>query len=163
MQVKEIIQILEKQGYWVNWDKTRDHLIHGDLSQSVNRIGVCWMATFQVIQEAHQKGIDFYNDVINELLKNGIEPFVDIYHWDMPQAIMEKGGFKNREMIQWFTDYARVLFESFGDRVKFWSTMNEPAVFCFSAYAHGTQIPLKRYLRMVSLPHTSLFCVITVL
>lgn len=59
MQVKEIIQILEKQGYWVNWDKTRDHLIHGDLSQSVNRIGVCWMATFQVIQEAQEKGIDF--------------------------------------------------------------------------------------------------------
>lgn len=124
------------------------------------RLSIAWSRILpNGVGEVNQKGIDFYNDVINELLKNGIEPFVDIYHWDMPQAIMEKGGFKNREMIKWFTDYARVLFESFGDRVKFWSTMNEPAVFCFSAYAHGTQIPFEKVFKNgILAAHIALLC-----
>ena len=80
--------------------------------------------------EINQAGIDFYNRVIDLLIENGIEPFVDIYHWDTPIDIEMRGGMKNRDFVDWYTEYARICFESFGDRVKFFSTFNEPGVFC---------------------------------
>jgi len=85
----------------------------------------------------NQKGIDFYNRVINLLLENGIEPFVDLYHWDLPLAISNQGGIKDRSFIDAYVDYAKICFENFGDRVKFWSTFNEPGVFCFQHYSNG--------------------------
>lgn len=80
-------------------------------------------------------GISFYNRVIDLLLDNGIEPFVDIYHWDLPLVLADEGGFKNRKIIDKFLEFAKICFENFGDRVKLWSTMNEPSVFCESPYA----------------------------
>lgn len=92
----------------------------------------------------NQKGIDHYNKVIDLLLENGIEPFVDLFHWDLPYAIAEQGGFKNRKIIDYFVEYAKICFENFGDRVKLWSTMNEPSVFCFSPYATGNWPPYEK-------------------
>ena len=71
---------------------------------------------------------------------------MDLYHWDLPQVLAEKGGFKNREIINDFVVYAKVCFENFGDRVKLWSTMNEPSVFCFSPYATGNWPPFEKVL-----------------
>lgn len=75
--------------------------------------------------EVNEKGIAFYNDLINELLKYGIEPLVTMYHFDLPNALEEKGGWSNRATIDAFERYAKVLFENFGDRVKYWLTINE--------------------------------------
>ena len=75
--------------------------------------------------EINQKGIDFYNRLINELLKHNIEPIVTVYHFDLPWALEKEGGWLNRSTIEDFKNYCKVLFENFGDRVKYWLTINE--------------------------------------
>lgn len=71
------------------------------------------------------KAIRFYNNVIDELVENNIEPIVVLYHWDLPQILQEFGGWTNKELVDVFADYAKVAFEHFGDRVKYWITNNE--------------------------------------
>ena len=78
--------------------------------------------------KVNEAGVDYYNFVINTLLKEHIQPFVTLYHFDMPLALADKGGWMNRESIQWFTGFANVCFDRFGDRVKNWLTFNEPSI-----------------------------------
>ncbi len=75
--------------------------------------------------EVNQKGIEFYNNLINECLKYKITPIVTMFHFDMPAELDKRGSWSNRDSIQWFVDFAKVLFENFGDRVKYWLTINE--------------------------------------
>lgn len=85
----------------------------------------------------NQKGIEFYNNLINELLKYQIEPIVTIYHFDLPYSLEEQGGWSNRETIDAFENYAKILFEHFGDRVKYWLTINEQNVMVLHSNAVG--------------------------
>ena len=73
----------------------------------------------------NQKGIDFYNDLINECLHYNIEPIVTMFHFDMPDALDQQGSWSNRDSIDWFVDFAKILFTHYGDRVKYWLTINE--------------------------------------
>ena len=92
--------------------------------------------------EVNQEGLAFYNDLINELLKHGIEPIVTIYHWDLPQALQDEyKGWESREIIQDFTNYARILFDAFSDRVKHWVSLNEQNVFIMHGYMMGSHPP----------------------
>ena len=75
--------------------------------------------------EVNPKGIEFYNNVINECKKYGIEPIVTMFHFDMPAALDKRGSWGNRDSIDWFLNFAKVMFENFGDRVKYWLTINE--------------------------------------
>lgn len=82
------------------------------------------------IYKINQAGVDYYNDLINGLLENGIQPVVTIYHWDSPAKFSSLGELSNDVFIEYFTDFARLVFELFGDRVKTWITFNEPHVIC---------------------------------
>lgn len=75
--------------------------------------------------EVNQAGIDHYNDVINTCLEYNIEPLVTMFHFDMPDALDKRGSWSNPESVDWFVNFAKVMFENFGDRVKYWLTINE--------------------------------------
>ncbi|MDD4688390.1 MAG: GH1 family beta-glucosidase [Eubacteriales bacterium] len=87
------------------------------------------------------KGIEFYNNLINELIDAGIEPYITLYHWDYPQALFEKGGWLNPESPKWFEEYAKTVAENFSDRVKNFITFNEPICFVGLGYVTGSQAP----------------------
>ncbi|KAI9081457.1 hypothetical protein K1719_036603 [Acacia pycnantha] len=88
------------------------------------------------------EGIRYYNDLIDELLSNGLQPFVTLFHWDLPQALEDEyGGFLSPKIVEDFADYAEVCFREFGDRVKNWITLNEPYVTSYMGYAIGALPP----------------------
>jgi len=89
----------------------------------------------------NQKGIDFYNNLIDECLKYGIVPFVTLYHWDLPLVLEQQGGWTNKATIDAFVNYADICFKAFGDRVKHFITFNETIVFCGHGYLHGAHPP----------------------
>lgn len=76
----------------------------------------------------NEKGIQHYNQFIDDLLASGIEPMITLFHWDLPQALQEKGGWMNPESVSWFEDYANLIFKSYGQKVKKFITFNEPYV-----------------------------------
>ena len=86
-------------------------------------------------------GIRYYNELIDELLANDIEPMVTMYHWDLPQPLQEIGGWPNRILVDIFTDFAQILYENFGDRVKNWLTFNEPIQICEAGYSSAGKAP----------------------
>ncbi|KAJ0038176.1 hypothetical protein Pint_24084 [Pistacia integerrima] len=90
----------------------------------------------------NQQGVDFYNDLINELISNGLKPFVTLFHWDLPQALQDEyGGFLSSKVVDDYADYVDFCFKAFGDRVKHWVTVNEPNLFSMTGYATGTDAP----------------------
>lgn len=91
--------------------------------------------------EINPQAVDFYNAVIDELNAQGIEPFINLYHFDMPMALQEKGGFENREVVDAFARYARICYELFGDRVRYWFTFNEPLIPAEAGYLHPRHYP----------------------
>ncbi|RWF50361.1 MAG: beta-glucosidase [Mesorhizobium sp.] len=91
--------------------------------------------------EVNAKGIAFYDRLIDDLLEAGIEPYATLYHWDLPQALQDRGGWYNRETAAAFADYAGLAARSFGDRVRKWTTLNEPWTFCWSGHATGEDAP----------------------
>ena len=91
--------------------------------------------------EVNQKGLDFYSCLIDELLDAGIEPYITLYHWDLPQALQDMGGWTNPDMPRYFMEYARIVMDAFHDRVKKWITLNEPYCAAFLGNYEGRQAP----------------------
>ncbi len=89
----------------------------------------------------NEEAATFYGNVIDELLKHGIEPFVTLYHFDMPKEMQDQGGFENRRVAEAFARYAKVCFERYGDRVKKWFTFNEPIVPVEGGYLYDFHYP----------------------
>lgn len=107
----------------------------------------------------NEEGIDFYNRLIDFSLEMGIEPWVTLYHWDLPQALELKGGWANRDIINWFTEYACLCAQKFGDRVKNWIVLNEPMVFTGAGYFLGIHAPGKKGLNnFLSAAHHAVLC-----
>lgn len=87
------------------------------------------------------KGLDFYARLVDRLLESDIVPAPTLYHWDLPAALDDRGGWTNPDVAGWFQDYARVLFERLGDRVPMWATLNEPVLVSDSGYMRGDHAP----------------------
>jgi beta-glucosidase len=86
-------------------------------------------------------GLDFYDRLVDELLEANIQPFLTLYHWDLPQALQELGGWDSRDVCGYFADYAALMVRRLGDRVHHWATFNEPAIIAFAGYRHGELAP----------------------
>ena len=91
-------------------------------------------------------GLDWYEQLVDALLEAGIEPWVTLYHWDLPQALQDRGGWPARDVAYWFADYADLVSKRLGDRVKHWITHNEPWVAAFLGYGVGVHAPGQRDL-----------------
>ncbi len=112
----------------------------------------------RILPEGHgkvnQKGLDFYKKLIDGLLEAGISPTATINHWDLPQALQDKGGWAERDIINYYTEYAQILFREFGDLVPRWITHNEPWMASFVGYAFGEHAPgLKDYQQALRAAH----------
>jgi len=92
------------------------------------------------------KGLDFYSRLIDLLHERGIEPMVTLFHWDLPAALEDRGGWLNPDSASWFADYAEVAFRAFAGRVRLWATLNEPWVVSDGGYLHGVLAPGHRSL-----------------
>lgn len=113
-----------------------------ELGVKAYRFSIAWA---RVLPQGHgtvnPKGLDFYDRLVDGLLNAGIQPFVTLYHWDLPQALQDIGGWVNREVAYHFADYAAVVAHRLGDRVKFWMTHNEPWVVTWVGYGWGNHAP----------------------
>lgn len=92
----------------------------------------------------NEAGVQFYSDLIDELLAHNIEPMITLYHWDLPQALQDEGGWEARTTAEAFAEYARLCYARFGSRVKLWATFNETIVFIGHGYINGLHPPAVR-------------------
>lgn len=106
----------------------------------------------------NQKGLDFYKRLIHTCLENGITPWLTLYHWDLPLALSEKGGWTKRDIVHWFEDYVALCARELGDTVKHWMVLNEPLVFTGAGYFLGLHAPGMRGIRnfLPAIHHTAL-------
>jgi beta-glucosidase len=119
-----------------------DIQIMKQLGVTTYRFSMAWPRMFpkgDAVRE--ERGFDFYDRLINELLANGIKPLPTLYHWDLPQALQDKGGWANRETVDAFAQYAAAAVEAYGDRVTEWLTLNEPWCVTWLGYMNGVHAP----------------------
>jgi len=124
------------------------------------RFSLSWSRIFpEGIGKVNHKGVEFYNRVIDFCLNEGIEPWITLYHWDLPLALERKGGWTNREIIKWFSEYVSFCIKTFGDRVKHWMILNEPMVFTGAGYFMGIHAPGKKGLsNFLAAAHHAVLC-----
>lgn len=129
------------------------------LGVTTYRFSIAWPRLFPKGDEVREeRGFDFYDRLINELLENGIKPVPTLYHWDLPQPLQEKGGWANRETVDAFAKYAAAAVEAYGDRVHEWITLNEPWCVTWLGYMSGVHAPGVQNLddAMAAAHHTAL-------
>lgn len=114
------------------------------------RFSISWSRVLPkgTTDEVNHAGVKYYNDLINSLLQDGITPMVALYHFDLPQALQDEyNGWLNPKMVDVFNDYAKFCYETFGDRVKWWITINEPWESALLGHGFGLTPPGKKDLR----------------
>ena len=133
-----------------------DIALMAEMGLKAYRFSVSWARIYpNGSGEVNQKGIDFYNNLINELIKHNIEPILTIYHWDLPIALQnEYGGWESRKIIEDFNNYCITLYKNFGDRVKYWVSLNEQNIFIKLGYLIAFHPPgVKDMKRMINANH----------
>lgn len=109
------------------------------------RFSISWSRVLPAgIGQVNEEGLKFYSELVDELKSSGIEPLVTLYHWDLPQALQERGGWENPEIADWFAEYVRIVIERLSNRVKYWITINEPQMFIGLGYFAGVHPPFKK-------------------
>ncbi len=139
-------KIFKKQNSYVSVDHYNRYREDVDLMAELGinsyRFSTAWARLLpNGVGEVNQKGIDFYSNLIDALLEKNITPNITLYHWDLPLALSEKGGFQNPDFPKWFTEYAYLIAKNFGDRVKLFCSFNEPINIINSGYFSGVFAP----------------------
>lgn len=151
------------ESIWDRFSKTPNKVLHGDtgdvacdhyhryqddvqlmreLGLKAYRFSIAWPRIFpRGTGIVNQPGLDFYDRLVDTLLAADIEPFITLYHWDLPQALQDEGGWANRDTVSHFRNYAAEVSERLGDRVANWITHNEPWVASFLGYGFGGHAP----------------------
>jgi beta-glucosidase len=124
-----------------------DVKLMAELGLNAYRFSVAWPRVLpQGKGRVNPAGLGFYERLVDSLLEHGIQPLATLYHWDLPAALDDVGGWLNRDSADWFADYARVMFRALGDRVPMWATINEPWVITDGGYLRGLLAPGHRNL-----------------
>ncbi len=119
-----------------------DVRLMAELGLSSYRFSISWSRIYpDGFGRANQAGIDFYSRLVDALLEAGIQPNVTLFHWDLPAALEDRGGWLNPQIAEWFAAYARVMFDALDDRVPLWATLNEPWVVMDGGYLAGVLAP----------------------
>lgn len=122
-----------------------------ELGVDTYRFSVAWPRIFpEGVDKVNQEGLDYYHRLVDCLLENDIEPMCTLYHWDLPQALQDKGGWGNRETIDAFVAYAELMFKEFGDKIKQWLTINEPWCVSFLSNYIGVHAPGNKDLQLAT-------------
>ena len=126
--------------HYVYWKKDVD--IMADIGLQAYRFSISWNRILpDGFGNLNERGIDFYDKLIDRLLENNIDPYITLFHWDLPQSLEDRGGWCNPEIAKWFGDYAGILSNRFSDRVSNWFTLNEPQCFIGLGYFIGSKAP----------------------
>jgi 6-phospho-beta-glucosidase len=128
----------DTSGFYHNYKE--DIKLMKQIGHNSFRTSISW-ARLMPNGNVNQEGVSFYNGLIDELIANGIEPFINLFHFDMPMDMQQIGGFSNRAVVDSYVSYAIVCFELFGDRVKKWFTHNEPIVPAEGGYLYDFHYP----------------------
>lgn len=119
-----------------------DFALMAQLGYRNYRLSIAWPRLMpEGVGAVNAAGVDFYHRLIDAALAHGITPWVTLFHWDLPQALEDKGGWPTRQVVDAFADYADLVVKSYGDRVKHWITLNEIAVFTENGYGVGRHAP----------------------
>ncbi|MBN8204992.1 family 1 glycosylhydrolase [Microbacterium esteraromaticum] len=118
-----------------------------DLGLQAYRFSTSWSRVRPDAGPVNPKGVDFYSRLVDELLAADIVPWLTLHHWDMPQALEERGGWASREVVDRFTEYALTMHDALGDRVQHWTTLNEPWCSSFLSYTAGVHAPGRTSIR----------------
>lgn len=111
------------------------------LGVKVYRFSIAMSRIMPLGEQVNEKGLEFYSKLVDELLANGIEPMVTLYHWDLPFWLEENGGWRSKKIVKYFEIYTKAVVEKLSDRVKYWITFNEPACFLFNGHVQGAHAP----------------------
>ena len=118
-----------------------DVALMAEVGLAAYRFSVSWARVIPDGSTVNRQGLDFYRRLVDELLDAGIEPWPTLYHWDLPQAVEDSGGWRARDTAERFADYAAVVHAALGDRVPRWTTINEPWCAAFLGYCSGEHAP----------------------
>ncbi len=119
-----------------------DIALMSEMNMPAYRFSVSWPRIYPSGKgEVNQKGLDYYNQLVDALLESGIDPWVTLYHWDLPQALQDAGGWPCRAVTGYFAEYTDTMVDLLGDRVTHWMTLNESWVIAFMGYKHGLFAP----------------------
>lgn len=136
-----------------------DLALMGRLNIPNYRLSLSWSRIMPTgTRPVNNAGVDFYKRMLDRCLELGIEPWITLYHWDLPYELEKKGGWTNREIIGWFGEYVEICVRLFGDRVKYWMILNEPLVFTGAGYFLGVHAPGRKGLNnfLAAIHHAAL-------
>ena len=120
----------------------KDIKLMSEIGLKAYRMSISWSRVLaEGTGKVNEKGLDFYDKLINTLLENGIQPWVTLFHWDYPHPLFCRGGWLNRDSSDWFAEYTKLIVDKLSDRVTHWMTQNEPQVYINSGHRTGEHAP----------------------